>query len=67
MAYKNLVYLKKDLFKDKKAHFVLDEEKMAVDPKKINKLNYSQYFRITDLEQGCLGKIFILIQSNDIH
>jgi hypothetical protein len=40
---------------------------MAVDPKKINKLNYSQYFRITDLEQGYLGKIFILIQSNDIH
>ena len=49
-------YLKiKNLFSGA-AHFVLDEERNYVNPKKINELNYTKYFRTTDLEQGLLGR-----------
>ena len=45
--------------KIKKAHFVLDEYSQPIDLKNITESNFKNYFRITDLEQGNLGKYFL--------
>lgn len=53
----NIKLLCKDLFPN--SAFALDNEETIMNQNRINESNYKKYFRITDLEQGYLGKLHI--------